>query len=223
MQRLSLALASGHLVVTMGEHRWLLDTGSPVSFGQATTLELDGQRFTVAEEYMGLDAAGLSALVGEPLSGLLGTDILSRLDIELDLGAGWLGVSLQPLELRGVETALDEFMGLPILLIESDDGEHRMFFDTGAQISYFQHNGLGRFRSAGELRDFFPGLGEFHTDTHIVPFRMGPLAFEFRCGRLPELLGLTLAIAGVDGIVGNEICVGRKIGYFARRRLLVLA
>jgi hypothetical protein len=49
------------------------------------------------------------------------------------------------------------------------------------------------------------------------------LAFEFRCGKLPDLLGLTLAMAGAEGIVGNELCLGRKVGYLPGAKLLVLA
>lgn len=223
MQRLELVLTSGHLLVTSSDGRWLLDTGSPASFGNQPLITLDGKAFPVASEYFGLNAASLSNLVGEQVSGLIGTDILGELDLEIDLPSGSLNVSLDSIDLAGTEVELDDFMGVSILSVQSDEGEHRMFFDTGAQISYFQHDSVQRFKTAGELQDFFPGMGEFRTQTHLVPFRIGPLSFEFRCGQLPDLLGLTLAMASVEGIVGNAICVGRKVGYFARRRMMVLA
>lgn len=223
MQRLELVLSSEHLLVTLGDVRWLLDTGSPVSFGRQPLITLDGKPFPIAREYFGLDAASLSSLVGEQISGLIGTDILGELDLEIDLPDRNLNVSQDSIDLAGTEVELGDFMGVPVLSVESDEGEHRMFFDTGAQISYFQHESVGRFKIAGELQDFFPGMGEFRTQTHLVPFRIGPLSFEFRCGQLPDLLGLTLAMAGVEGIVGNAICVGRKVGFFARRRMMVLA
>jgi hypothetical protein len=150
MQHLPLALASGHLFVTIQGERWLVDTGSPNSFGRETTLELDDQSFRVAESYFGLDSAALSGLVGEPLSGLIGGDILGKLDIELDVEAGSLLASSRPLALAGAEIALEDFMGVPILEAESEAGTHRMFFDTGAPIS-FQHDSLEGFEQAGEL------------------------------------------------------------------------
>ena len=223
MQQLRLTLRSGHLIASLGNGDWLLDTGSPISFGKEAEIELDDRRFTIAADYFGLNSAVLSDLVGEPLTGLIGTDVLGQLDLQIDMAAEILTVSLQPIELDGMGIDLEEFMGVSILRIQSGEGEHRMFFDTGAQISYFQNDSLPSFKAAGRVRDFFPGIGEFDTDTHMVPFSIGPLAFEFRCGRLPDLLGLTLMMAGVEGIIGNEICAGRKLGYFPRRQLLVLA
>lgn len=223
MQQYPIARVSGHLLAIFGEERWLLDTGSPVSFGRSRSLELDGQRFAIAREALGLDAVSLSALVGEPLSGLIGNDVLGCVDMEIHADAGCLRISSGSLDLDGHSFPLDEFMGVPVLEIESDEGTHSMFFDTGAQISYFQHEALGRYEAAGELLDFFPGMGEFTTDTYIVPFRLGPLALEFRCGRLPQLLGLSLSLAGVEGIIGNELCAGRRLGYFPRRGVMVLA
>ncbi len=223
LQQLRLALRSGHLIASLGDGDWLLDTGSPISFGRESSIEIDGRRFAIAADYFGLNSSTLSVLVGEPLAGLIGTDVLEHLDLEIDIDAASVTASLQPLELKGMHMDLEEFMGVPILRIQSGEGEHRMFFDTGAQISYFQNDSLENFTPAGKMRDFFPGMGEFDTETHLVPFSTGPLTFEFRCGRLPDLLGLTLVMAGVEGIIGNEICVGRKLGFFPRRKLLVLA
>ena len=44
--------------------------------------------------------------------------------------------------------------------------ERRMFFDTGAQISYLQDDVLDTFPSAGPVTDFYPGVGQFQTETH---------------------------------------------------------
>ena len=41
-------------------------------------------------------------------------------------------------------------------------------------------------------------------------------------GTLPGLLGMTLMMAGAQGIIGNQILTNRVVGYFPRRRLLVL-
>ena len=100
---------------------------------------------------------------------------------------------------------------------------HRMFFDTGAQISYFQDDALSSFPTRGVLKDFFPGMGEFETQTHDVPVGIESMEFMLRCGSLPGLLGMTLGLAGTAGIVGNEVCAEHTVGYFARRGILVLA
>lgn len=97
-----------------------------------------------------------------------------------------------------------------------------MFFDTGAQVSYFQDDLLATFPPAGVVSDFYPGVGQFETDTFMVPFVLGEEAFSLRCGQLPDLLGMTLQMARVQGIVGNAILRDRMVGYFPRRRMMAL-
>lgn len=97
-----------------------------------------------------------------------------------------------------------------------------MFFDTGAQISYFQEDTITDFPSAGTVTDFYPGVGQFQTDTHQVQVGLGESAFTLRCGTLPGLLGATLMMADTSGIIGNQIMENRVIGYFPRRNVLCL-
>lgn len=122
----------------------------------------------------------------------------------------------------GCVIELETIQGVPLVHARSTVGSHRMFFDTGAQLSCFNHPSLDSGKPAGEVRDFHPLIGEFHTPTYRVPFRIGSADISLRCGRLPERLCATLGLAGAEGIIGNESCVGRKVGYSARRRQLVL-
>jgi len=97
-----------------------------------------------------------------------------------------------------------------------------MFFDTGAQISYFQDDSITDYPYAGPVEDFYPGLGQFVTETHIVDLKIGECIFSLRCGRLPDLLEMTLLMTGTQGILGNQFLHDRKVGYFPRRKILVL-
>ena len=120
----------------------------------------------------------------------------------------------------GVAIPLDQFMGIPIVTARIAGRERRMFFDTGAQVSFFQHESLADFPPDGEIEDFYPGFGEFRSATHTVELELGLAVYQLRCGTLPGLLGMTLMMAGVEGIVGNEILRGRGCGYFPRRGTL---
>ena len=111
-------------------------------------------------------------------------------------------------------------MGIPIVSTRIRGIDYRMFLDTGAQISYFQHDSLQSFPAAGLVTDFYPGVGEFHTETHNVDVTLGGVEFTLRCGVLPELLGATLMMAETDGIIGNQVFSDRSVGYFPRRRSL---
>ena len=207
--------------MTIEGQPWLLDTGSPSSFGDAGVITLDGQKFPVASDYMGLSGKLLSVYLGQSVAGLIGADILNSIDVVVDSGRGLATFSRDSFDLRGDVLKMEEFMSIPIIEVKIAEQVHRMFFDTGAQISYFQDDALSSFPTSGVLKDFFPGMGEFETQTHDVPAGIGTMEFMLRCGSLPGLLGMTLGLASTVGIVGNEVCAGNKVGYFARRGILV--
>jgi hypothetical protein len=117
---------------------------------------------------------------------------------------------------------LDDFMGIPIVRADIRGIGYRMFLDTGAQISYFQHDSLASFPTAGLVTDFYPGFGQFQTETYHVDMTLGGVQVTLRCGVLPPLLGATLLMAQTEGIIGNQVFRGRRVGYFPRRSLLVL-
>ena len=221
MQELPLVFSFGHLLMTIEGQPWLLDTGSPSSFGDAGVITLDGQKFPVASDYMGLSGKLLSVYLGQSVAGLIGADILNSIDVVVDSGRGLVTFSRDSFDLQGDVLKMEEFMSIPIIEVKIAEQVHRMFFDTGAQISYFQDDALSSFPTSGVLKDFFPGMGEFETQTHDVPAGIGTMEFMLRCGSLPGLLGMTLGLASTVGIVGNEVCAGHKVGYFARRGILV--
>ena len=222
MHELPLHFRDGHLFAELAGDLWLLDTGAPASFGTTGALALAGESFSVGAGYMGLDTATLSELTGVRCAGLLGADVLGRFDHILDVPAGTLRLSSEELTHDGQILDLEEFMGIPIVHARLGEVECRMMFDTGAQLSYFQDDSLSGFPEAGIVTDFYPGFGQFETQTYRLPVTIGETRLTLRCGSLPTLLGLTLSMAGTQGIVGNEILATRVVGYFPGRRLLVI-
>lgn len=222
MSMLPLQFRDGHLFVEVGGDLWLLDTGAPTSFGTSKSMVFADESFALESGYMSLTAASLSEFVGVRCAGLIGGDILGRFDHLFDIDRGELTVSKSELSHAGASVPTDEFMGIPIVTARIAGRDYRMFFDTGAQVSYWQDDSLGGFPPAGRVDDFYPGFGAFSSETYEVPISLGGLSFGLRCGTLPGLLGMTLIMGGTQGIVGNAILRGRVVGYFPRRRLLVL-
>ena len=66
-------------------------------------------------------------------------------------------------------------MGIPIVIAQIAGRDYRMFFDTGAQISYFQDDSLTDFPASGSITDFYPGFGQFQTDTYLIEISLGVL------------------------------------------------
>jgi len=213
---------NGHLFIELDGQLWLLDTGAPLSFGSVLDFSLEGERFELKSTYLGLTPETLSSFVGVETTGLLGTDILNSFDIILNGLENSIIISLSPLDHQGQVVKLDQFLGIPILSATINGNEYRMFFDTGAQISYFQDDALTTFPPAGQMTDYYPGYGQFQTDTHNVEFQIAGSSFILRCGSLPDLLGLTLMMADTQGIIGNQIIQDHIVGYFPRRQELGL-
>jgi hypothetical protein len=219
MQEISLSVADGHLFGKIDGLLWLIDTGAPTSFG-SEALRVDGLDFRPLSSYMGLTAQSLSELVGIPCAGLIGADILGRFDHLLDTVNQMWTLSTGELPCCGTAIPLEHFMGIPILAADIRGNRHRVFFDTGAQLSYFQDEAIADFPAAGPAEDFYPGIGRFETVTHSVEMVLGGEPFTLRCGRLPGLLAATLMMAGTSGIVGNAAMTNRVTAYFPRRGLL---
>ena len=180
------------------------------------------EQFRLRSSYLGLTAAILSRFVDVDCVGLLGADILGRFDFILDAPRGMATISTGVLEHSGPVVDLEEFMGIPLVWARIHGIDYRMFLDTGAQISYLPHDSLASFPPAGRVTDFYPGVGQFEVETHNVDITVGGVAFTLRSGALPQLLGATLMMAETDGIIGNAVFSNRPVGYFPRRRRLVL-
>ena len=222
MTTLPLIFNHGHLFVQLEENLWLFDTGAPTSFGSSHSLTFAGEQFSLAQSYFGLTAETLSRFVRVQCCGLLGADILGRFDHIINIGKGLLTLSIAELSHDSQCIFMDEFMGIPVVTAHIGSMDYRMFFDTGAQISYFQGDSLADFPPAGSVSDFYPGVGQFQTQTYEVPVTLGCNSFVLRCGSLPSMLGATLMIADTQGIIGNQVLMDRIVGYFPRRGLLCL-
>lgn len=211
-----------HLFLEQQGALWLIDTGAPTSFGRPSRLELAGKWFHLETNYLGLTPEALTRTIGTPCVGLLGADVLGQFDHVFDLAAGTLSLSTDPLPHPGEPISLTDFLGIPILKVRIAARDFRMFFDTGAAVSYLQDAVLSSFPEAGTITDFYPGFGVFQTNSHHVEVGIGQRTLSLRCGTLPDLLGITLLQAGTQGIVGYELLRYGPVGYFPRRRQLVL-
>lgn len=223
MDERSLQVVAGHLFVSIDGDPWLVDTGSPSSFGKAGAITVGGRAFHIAAESWGMTVDSLCAYVHTPCVGLLGADVLNTLDVVFDVAAGTARFSHEPLSCHGEQIALTFFNDLPMAAVHVGQYDYRMFFDTGAHLSYFQCETLASYPHAGVERDFYPQYGHFETVTHTVPVRIGAAVEQvMRFGQLPETLAAGLVMADADGIVGNELLLHRRVGYFPRRGLLVV-
>ncbi len=211
-----------HLFVQIDRQLWLLDTGSPHSFGRPSVLCMKGKVFHLPDVHQELNVDQLCAYLGVDCEGLIGADIISQFDLLLDVPAGTIDFMLEQAVFSGQEIPIAHYQGVPVIEARIAGQYYEMFFDTGARISYIQDEGLVDFPQAGLVLDFYHGYGEYEVLTHHVPAIIGNRPYNMRFGRLPELLGMAVFSRGPSGIIGNEWLTERRVGYFPSRGVIMI-
>ena len=211
----------GHLLITVDGRRYLLDTGSPWSLG-CGAVHLAGREFALqATDLEGQSWGSVAELVGTPLDGLIGMDILVEFDLEIAMQALSFTVSPTLLNLSG-GLPLQSLQGVPLLECEIAGRPANLVLDTGAPLSYVGDEYTVGASALGEVADFHPRVGRFRVPTFSVPVRVGTCAMTLRAGSLPTLLQSALELAGADGILGTEALAHGVVRLSSRQGLLRL-
>tara|TARA_B100000686_G_scaffold103034_2_gene110385 strand:- start:1685 stop:2344 length:660 start_codon:yes stop_codon:yes gene_type:complete len=212
----------GHLILDTGKTLWVLDTGAPSSFGSVDKLEINDRTYEVKSNYMGFDNEQLSDAIGEKVEGLIGGDILNNFESYWNLSSGTISFSRGNIENKGDIISIDFIMGVPILEINLRGISQNWFFDTGAVISYVAEQNQAWEVAVDEHDDFYPGYGKFNTEVFEDEITLGELTMKIKCGVLPSLLGMSLAVAGCTGILGLNALDQKSFIYAPRRKKLIL-
>jgi len=215
-------LVNGHIIALADQFRLLIDTGAPSTVADASPFTIAGRSFEAMENYMGISPESLSESVGSIINALIGADILNQYDILIDPTTQTINMSENEIPLTEQHLELDNFMGIPIIDAMVGEDKIRMFFDTGAKLSYLDPNRTDAFHSVGIEEDFYPGVGEFSTNTYDIPIILGTEDIILRVGNLPQLLHMTLMMANTDGILGTAILQTHKVSLAPRRKKIAL-
>jgi hypothetical protein len=212
----------GHIIAVVDQRRFLIDTGAPFSVADASPIEFAGGSYRAQKTYMGVSPESLSRNVGTSIDTLVGADILNQYDIFIDPTTQTLDVSENELPLTGQALELDDVMGIPIIEVMVGEDKVRMFFDTGAKLSYLDPQRINGFESIGTETDFYPGIGDFSTNVFDVPIMLAGETLFLRVGNLPALLQMSLMMADTGGILGTAILRTHKVIFAPRRKTLTL-
>lgn len=220
MNNYSYRLINGHIIFEANKKTVLLDTGAPSSIGEGSLI-LCGEEFQLVSNYMGLTISSLSNLMGISIDVLVGADIIKNFDLIMDPSKECLTFSEEIL-VDGFKLPLDVFMGIPILEVSINETLVKAFLDTGAQLSYIDPDFVSEMKSIGQKEDFYPGIGRFTTETYELTTTLGDKTFSMKYGVLPELLQMTLMMAGTRGIIGTKILDHFECMLSLKRKELIL-
>ena len=193
----------GHIVINVEGRPCLLDTGSPFSLGYRP-IRIAGHDFPVHTNYLGVTCDYLADNIGVPIEGLIGADIISTLTMCICSSERMVQFSEHPAD-GSIVIPVQQFMGVPIIPIAIDGRVMRMFFDTGAPMSYLLPEALRGREPDGRHEDFYPLLGNFLTNTYSLGVNIGGEGQILRFGELPEELHIVLDAGNVQGILGTEM------------------
>jgi hypothetical protein len=222
MHTLRYELFDGHIIAWEGSVTYLIDTGAPLSVGEDRSLIFADRTFEVQNNYMGVTPQELSRHVGTGIQALVGADILSNFNLVIDPRSSEILLSDGEITLSGIELEVDYYMGIPIIQAEVNDQAIRMFFDTGAKLSYLNPEITLNYPTLGTVQDFYLGTGSFNTRIFRVPIKLSTAEVDLTVGVLPDLLQLTLMMADTSGILGTGILADFAVELDPHRRRLVL-
>ncbi len=209
----------GHLILLDGESRSLIDTGAPESAATNGEICIGGTGYPVGSSYLNVTPELLGECIGTEIDALIGVDILNQYDVRIDSRSSTIKVCDGELPLEGQPLEHGQFMGIPILDVgvASGGAPVRVFFDTGARLSYLEPSLARQFPAAAREQDFYPGLGRFTTQTHQATLTIGTERVSLVAGILPTELTPLLEKASTSGILGTAILETHGVCYAPRR------
>lgn len=199
-------LLDGHIIMRVNTSDYIMDTGSPVSFGRGSTVRIEGKNFTIqASGGMGPTIESINSLSGLQVDGLIGMDILIHFDIRFTRNQ----VTFSSTSIHHADTAIkipivEQALGVPVINLRIGRKDRRMFFDTGAKISYLSDELLVG-DSVGQMEDFYITIGTFMTNIYKIDVRIGGKNETFTFGSLPASIRSLIGMGQTKGIIGTEL------------------
>ncbi len=225
---MTLLTPNGHIVTSIKDRYFIVDTGSPVSFNYAgiVSLDIEDKTFDVSRTPV-CAKADADRLTGIDISGIIGTDILKKTGLTVDLENGTLEFSA---EADGADDyarlSFDYFMGHYLVTDDVYLGQrlNNAIIDTGAPVSYISSRLAPMFEPTGETySDISPSFGmlqgEYLRGEMVLRSPSHEVKRPVKLGMMPELLDM---FGMFDAILGVMAVTDKKIIFdFSNRELLV--
>lgn len=195
-----------HIVFTSKEGTtFLVDTGSPFSVSERNEFIFCGEKHSASDNIGGVSVSELNRYLKNKVDVLLGNDILSQYNMKISRRNNNLTLSLNELPGGNLSLDIENIMSIPVLTLEVDNKKGKYFFDTGAITSYINEENVNGLPAIKTEKDFYPMFGEFYTSIYELNLNIANDTHNIKFGVLPDLIGLTLPLAGVDGIIGVQL------------------
>lgn len=211
MNTFSINLFDSHLIIQDGTNTILVDTGSPATIHTQNDFHFLGRDFTATTNMGGQTIESISQLLGMQITTLMGYDILRNYKLLIDYQNEQITFSETDIPFEGTALPLDNLAGIPIINLNIDNQNVRMFIDTGAKLSYISNAFTNSNTSIGTATDFHPMNGHYTTPVFEVATGIGEASFIVKYGNLPPALQPVLQHANTKGVIGSDLFYNFKV------------
>lgn len=208
-----------HLFITIANLDWLIDTGTPQSFGNRS-LTIADTHHNIAQAYFGIDAEELTIMVNHSCVGIIGNDILQHYDVVFDIPSNTMQLYDHPQPHSTTTIPMQLVMNVPLIEITHSNDSIDVLFDSGAQLSYLPAEICHQYLFSHSQQDFYPMIGQFDTDVYHVPITVAGITQIILCGILPDMLAFALQLTGASGILGNQLMHLQRVHYSLAQKQL---
>jgi len=183
----------------------LIDTGSPISFGNIGAFMMGKDRHPVARNPL---VEEIRRHLGADVAAVIGMDVLRRYDLRIDYLP-----QIRECEVRHVHTPqlrmeqgtpLRYALGIPVVDAAVNGQVVPMFVDTGSHHTFID-KALIKGSESGAAHDFYPGLGAFESPTYHTNLSLCGCDFTINAAVLPKTIEALLLSSGVKGIIGLDV------------------
>ena len=203
MQQYSCSLINGYPIANIRGRNFLIDTGLPFTVADRPML-IEGKRFEVAREVMGVTASQISSSIGFRVDGILGANVTEQFVLKI-----------KPLQQKLVfDSCLDEFpvemeidnLGGTAVMSQTIAGQKlKAFLNLGTRLSYVNPTMVEGLEPIGHESDVLAMVGEFETDVYELPIAIGQDIHSFSFGVIPAQMQHFVDMANVQASIGSEL------------------
>lgn len=193
----------GHLLFHYMGHIVLVDTGTLYSVSDCGSFEFVSDKYIVKDSFMDICVGYFSNILGCDFDVILGMDILSKYNININYKTKKITFSDDKLQIKdGVLVPLLSNPGEVICIpIKMNDRMTKCIIDTEAEISYINKSFIFDRKEHINVLD-----EDLLNSAHcILLVEIGNMAFSIKVGTLPNIIDSHLVGKDIDAILGYDL------------------
>ena len=203
MQQYSYNLINGYPIANIRGRNFLIDTALPFTVSDHPIL-IEGKRFEVAPEVMGITASQISSTAGFPLDGILGANVTEKFVLKIQPHQHKL-VFDQYLDALPLEIEIENLGGTAIMNQTIAGKRVKAFLTLGTRLSYVNPDMVEGLEPIGRERDVLGMIGEIETEVYSLPIAIGQRSHHLRFAVIPMQLRDFIERANVTAYIGSEL------------------